>query len=429
MKAMVRPKRLRTVAASLIAVCIVALSLGSTGAHAAGTAGGEWVENSLGLNVSAAILIAADTGQVLYEVNADTPRPPASMTKLMTEYIILEEISNNRLSWDQVVTVSQEAASTPADGSQIYLAQGDQHSVKDLYIAMAVGSANDATIALADQVAGTEEKFVAKMNETAQELGLTSAHFTSATGLLDTTVISARDMATLARTILTKHPEFLEYSSIQQYKFRERDEQPMINNNWMLASNASIQNFKQYAYDGVDGMKTGYISAAGYTFTGTVMRDGVRYISVVLNTESKGARFTETAKLYNYAFSTFEEKVAVPAKTVVETPEEVKLKKGVKTTVPVVTDSDVSFYVKKGVEPKIELTGTEITPDLVAPIEAGQKLGTATYKYTDSDGKSIEQTVNLIASEEVEKAGWFRLMFRGVGDFFGNLFKGLIDLF
>lgn len=379
--------------------------------------------------MSAAILIAADTGQVLYEVNADTPRPPASMTKLMTEYIILEEISNNRLSWDQVVTVSQEAASTPADGSQIYLAQGDQHSVKDLYIAMAVGSANDATIALADQVAGTEEKFVAKMNETAQELGLTSAHFTSATGLLDTTVISARDMATLARTILTKHPEFLEYSSIQQYKFRERDEQPMINNNWMLASNASIQNFKQYAYDGVDGMKTGYISAAGYTFTGTVMRDGVRYISVVLNTESKGARFTETAKLYNYAFSTFEEKVAVPAKTVVETPEEVKLKKGVKTTVPVVTDSDVSFYVKKGVEPKIELTGTEITPDLVAPIEAGQKLGTATYKYTDSDGKSIEQTVNLIASEEVEKAGWFRLMFRGVGDFFGNLFKGLIDLF
>ncbi|MFD1957181.1 D-alanyl-D-alanine carboxypeptidase family protein [Paenibacillus thailandensis] len=414
-----------------MAVWLVVLSLGSTGAHAAGTPGGEWVDNSLGLNVSSAILMAADTGQVLYEVNADAPRPPASMTKLMTEYIVLEEISNKRLSWDTVVTVSEEAASTPADGSQIYLAQGDQHTVKDLYIAMAVGSANDATIALADHISGTEQKFVEKMNETAKEMGLTSAHFTSATGLLDTTVISARDMATLARNILTKHPEFLEYSKIQQYKFRERDEDPMINYNWMLESNSSIQNFKQYAYQGVDGMKTGYISKAGYTFTGTVMRDGVRYISVVMNTESMGARFTETAKLYNYAFSTFEEKVAVPAKSVVESVEKVKLKKGVKTTVPVVTDADVSFYVKKGAEPKIELTAKQIPgeDELVAPIEAGQKIGTVTYTYTDEEGKKTEQTVNLVAAEPVEKAGWFRLTFRSIGNFFSDLFNGILDLF
>ncbi|QAY68526.1 D-alanyl-D-alanine carboxypeptidase family protein [Paenibacillus protaetiae] len=428
---MVRPKRLGAIVAAFMAVWMVVLSLGSNAAHAAGTPGGEWTENSLGLNVTSAILIAADTGQVIYEVNADAPRSPASMTKLMTEYIVLDQIASGKLSWDTMVTVSKEAASTPADGSQIYLAEGDQHTVKQLYIAMAVGSANDATVALADQIAGTEAKFVDLMNETAQKLGLKTAHYTSATGLAESTVISARDMASLARTILTTHKEFLDYSTIQSYKFRERDKQPMINNNWMLASNASITNFKQYAYPGVDGMKTGYTSAAGYTFTGTVMRDGVRYISVVMNADSKGSRFTETAKLYDYVFSNIEKKVAVPAKTVVETTEKIKIKKGKKTTVPVVTDADVSFYVKKGTEPKIELSGTTVATDgqLVAPIQAGQKIGTATYKYTDDQGKSIEQTVNLVASEQVDKASWIRLLFRGIKDFFVDLFDGIVNLF
>lgn len=196
LKAIVKPTRLRVVAAGFLAGCMVVLSLGSTAVHAAGTPGGEWVENSLGLNVSSAILVAADTGQVLYEVNADAPRSPASMTKLMTEYIVLDQISNKKLNWDEVVTVSKEAASTPADGSQIFLAEGDQHTVEELYKAMAVGSANDATVALADRIAGTEEQFVDLMNETAQKLGLKSARYTSATGLAESTVISARDMAT-----------------------------------------------------------------------------------------------------------------------------------------------------------------------------------------------------------------------------------------
>ncbi|WP_237163419.1 D-alanyl-D-alanine carboxypeptidase family protein [Paenibacillus sp. BIHB 4019] len=429
MKAKVKPIRLTSVIAAFMAMWLVILSLGSGAAAAAGKE--DWVENSLGMELSSAILIDADSGQVIYEVNADTPRPPASMTKLMTEYIVLEEITNKRLTWDQVVTVSEEAANTPADGSQIYLAQGDQHTVKDLYIAMAVGSANDATIALASQISGGEQSFVAKMNETAKELGLTTAHFTSATGLLDTTLISARDMSKLAQTILKKHPDFLDYSKIQEYKFRERDTATMKNYNWMLETNKSNTYLRAYAYEGVDGMKTGYISAAGYTFTGTVKRGDTRYISVVMNTKSKEARFFETAKMYDYAFNNFEKKSVLPAKSVVETLESVKIKKGVEKTVPAVTESDITFTVKKGAEPKIELKESNLLKEeeLVAPITAGQKLGTVTYEYTDAEGNKVDRTVNLIASEDVEKGGWLRLMFRAIGQFFVGLFNDIVNLF
>ncbi|MFX3634532.1 MAG: D-alanyl-D-alanine carboxypeptidase family protein [Candidatus Pristimantibacillus sp.] len=431
MKEKVRPMRMRSVVAAFMAAWLAVFSLGAASASAAGTAGGEWVDNSLGLEVSSAILIDADSGQVLYEVNADEPRPPASMTKLMTEFIVLEEISKKSITWDQMVTVSEEAASTPPDGSQIYLAQGDQHTVKELYIAMAVGSANDATVALASQIGGSEAGFVDIMNEKAKEIGLTTAHFTSATGLLDTTVISAKDMAKLAQIILKKHPEFLEYSNLLEYKFRPRDDKAMTNWNWMLGGYASNTYLRAFAYEGVDGMKTGYISAAGYTFTGTVKRGDTRYISVVMNTKSKEARFNETAKMYNYAFTTLEKKSVVAAKSVVETLEKVKIKKGVDKTVPVVTASDITFTVKKGVEPKIEMvSGSFMKPEeLVAPIAAGQKVGTVTYKYTDDQGKSLEQTIDLIAGQEVKKAGWFKLMFRGIGNFFGGLFQGIVDLF
>ncbi|MCM3631539.1 D-alanyl-D-alanine carboxypeptidase [Paenibacillus glycanilyticus] len=426
----VLPVRLRSVVVAFVAV-LVALSLGTSSVNAAGTPGGEWVENSLGLELSSAILIDADTGQVVYEVNADEPRPPASMTKMMTEYIVLEQIKKKSLTWDQMITVSEEAASTPPDGSQVYLAQGEQYKVKDLYMAMAVGSANDATIALASAISGSEQGFVDKMNETAQKLGLTSAHYTSATGLADTTVISARDQAKLAQIIIKQDPEFLEYASTTEYQFRPRDDKPITNINWMLGSNKNNTYLKAFAYDGVDGMKTGYISAAGYTFTGTVKHGDQRYISVVMNAKSKEARFNETAKMYNYAFNSLEKKTIVAAKSVVEKAESVKIKKGVKKSVPIITESDISLLVKKGVEPKIELTGFELKKpeELVAPIKAGQVVGTATYKYTDEQGKALEKKVNLIASKDVKKASWFALMFRGIGSFFSSLFNGIVDLF
>lgn len=432
MKVMVRPVRMMAIIAASLAFWMVLLTLGSTTALAVGYDNRPSTENPLGLQVKSAILIETESGQVLYDVNSDEPLPPASMTKLMTEYIVLKEIKDGRLKWEQKISVSAEAANTLPEESQIFLAQGDTHTVKDLYIAMAVGSANDATRALATQIAGTEQAFVDKMNETADLLGLDSAVFASATGFEDTTVISASDLAKLARLILTEHPEFLDYSKIQDYKFRERDTKPMVNFNWMLGSNTNKLGFKDLAYEGVDGMKTGFINSAGYNFTGTVKRGDLRFISVVMDTSSMHKRFYETAKLYDYGFNTFEKKTVLAPKSVVETVQSVKIKKGKKKSIPVVTDKDITFMVKKGVEPKIEVVASQVKTEaeLVAPIAVGTAVGTVTYKYTDEETKqTIERTVNLITTEEAEKAGWFRLMFRAIGDFFANLFNGIVNLF
>ncbi|MGM0884529.1 MAG: D-alanyl-D-alanine carboxypeptidase family protein [Bacillota bacterium] len=429
---MVRQVRMMAIIAASLAFGMVMLTLGSTTALAVGYDNRPSTENKLGLQVKSAILIETESGQVLYDVNSDEPLPPASMTKLMTEYIVLKEIKDGRLKWDQTISVSAEAANTLPEESQIFLAPGDTHTVKDLYIAMAVGSANDATRALATHIAGTEQAFVDKMNETADLLGFDSAVFASATGFEDTTVISASDLAKLARLILTEHPEFLDYSKMQDYKFRERDTKPMVNFNWMLGSNTNRSGLKDLAYEGVDGMKTGFINSAGYNFTGTVKRGDLRFISVVMDTSSMHKRFYETAKLYDYGFNTFEKKTVLAPKSVVETVQSVKIKKGKKKSIPVVTDKDITFMVKKGVEPKIEVVATQVKTDaeLVAPIAVGTAVGTVTYKYTDEETKqTLERTVNLITTEEAEKAGWFRLMFRAIGDFFANLFNGIVNLF
>ncbi|MCR2807875.1 D-alanyl-D-alanine carboxypeptidase family protein [Paenibacillus soyae] len=427
-----RPVRWLSVMATSLALWIAVLSLGATSALAVGFDNRPSTENSLGLQVKSAILMEAESGQVLFEVNPDQPLPIASMTKLMTEYIVLNEIKNGRMKWEDIVSVHPEAANTDPSESQIYLAAGDQHSVKDLYIAMAVGSANDATKALAIQVSGSLDAFIEKMNATAAELGLSTAHFTSVTGFEDTTVMSAGDIARLSRHILLEHPDFLKYSSIQEYKFRERDTKPMVNFNYMLGSNVNNEFLRHLAYEGVDGMKTGFINAAGYNFTGTVKKGDIRYISVVMDTATKDARFYETAKLYNYAYATFEKKTVLPPKSVVETVETVKIKKGKQKTIPVVTDKDITFMVTKGAEAKIEMKGYELLPEseLVAPIAAGTKVGTVTYTYADqATGKNLDYTVNLVTTEEAEKAGWFKLFFRAIGDFFSNLFNSILDLF
>lgn len=174
---------------------------------------------------------------------------------------------------------------------------------------MAVGSANDATVALAELVSGSEEQFVELMNQTAQKMGMKNTYFINSTGLdradmpkkfrpdLDKeTVMSARDAATLAKFIVTDHPDFTEFTTIQSYKFRDRDTAPIINYNWMLEANKSIPNFKAYAYPGLDGLKTGHTTNAGNCFTGTAVRDGMRLISVVMGANSEAHRFTETKK-------------------------------------------------------------------------------------------------------------------------------------
>lgn len=283
---------------------------------------------SLGLKLKSAVLIEPTTGEVLLSLNADQPMPPASMTKMMTEYLVTEAVNSGKISWDQKVIIQENASKQI--GSRIFLAAGDEHTVKELYIAMAVGSANDATVALAELVAGSEQQFVTQMNETAQKMGMKTAYFINSTGLDRKdmpakyrpeedreTVMSAMDAAILAKYIVTDHPEFTDFTTIQSYKFRERDSKPMINYNWMLEANKNIPNFKAYAYPGLDGLKTGHTTNAGNCFTGTAVRDGMRLISVVMGADSEAHRFTETKKVLDFGFNNFEIKQVVAPKAVI----------------------------------------------------------------------------------------------------------------
>lgn len=397
---------------------------------------------SLGLEVKSAILIEPTTGKVLLSVNGDEALPPASMTKMMTEYIVADQVKQGVIKWDQVVTIKENASKTV--GSRIFLAVGDQHTVEELYIAMAVGSANDASVALAEFVAGSEQEFVKMMNDTAKRMGMKTAYFINSTGLSRADMpdkfrpeedkedlMSAMDAALLAKFIVQDHPDFSKFTSIQSYKFRERDTNPIINYNWMLEANKDITNFKNYAYPGLDGMKTGHTESAGNCFTGTAVRDGMRLISVVMGTSTESARFKETKKVLDFGFNNFEIKQVVAPKTIVEGTETVPVKKGVETSVPVVTDQDVSFMVPKGTQATKVTTKVSIIDEakLVAPLKQGSKVGTVTYTYKAEGISDQKKTVNLVTSEEVEKAGWFRLLFRAIKDLFVDLFDGIKNLF
>lgn len=403
-----------------------------------------------GINVDAtsAILIEASTGQILYSKNAHVPLPPASMSKMMTEYLVLDAIKNGTISWDDVVTTQHNAANTLYSGSRIWLAEGDKHTVEELYIAMAIASANDASVALAEYIAGTEEEFAKRMNQKAREIGLSEhAHFINATGLHrehmkeeyrpkdipGETLLTAHDAAILAMNILRDHPNVTDYSSITYHQFRERDEKPMENLNAMLeAWEPYDNNYSRYAYKGADGFKTGYTEEAGNCFTGTAERDGVRLISVVMNSgehSDKLHRFIETAKLFDYGFNNFEKRTILAAKS--EWPELTTLSvaKGVESEVGLVTEEGIELIVNindgdDAYQWELSVVNEE---DLVAPIEKGEVLGTLHFTYHGVE--KIERTVNLIATDDVEKAGWFKLLMRSIGNFFANIFNQIKGIF
>lgn len=385
----------------------------------------------LKLNVKSAILIEANTGQVLYEFNGDQPLPPASMSKMLTEYIVIDSIKSGKIKWEDTVMVSKYASDVIGSGQLLF--EGEKYIVKELFGAMSIYSANDATVALAEFVGGTEENFVKMMNETAKKLGMANSHFINSTGLSRAdlgkyqpsiegeTMMSARDAAILARNIVTTHKEVLEFSKIPAKKFREKDTKPMINWNWMLEGNKDVLNFKQFAYEGLDGLKTGHTDEAGYCFTGTAVRDGMRLISVVMAAKSEPERFRETRKVLDYGFNNFEMKTVLPAKSEIQSQKTVRIKKGVKIEVPIVTESPVEMIVKKGEKPDI---ATEVKLDeskLVAPIKQGDVLGTVKATYNGS-----EKQVNLIAGEDVEEASWFRLLFRAIKNFIGDIFSEIV---
>lgn len=401
---------------------------------------------NLNLNVKAAVLIEATTGQVLYEVNKDEPRPPASMAKMMTEYIVMESIKSGKIQWDSQVQISPYASSIGGSGQ--LLAKGETYTVKDLFRNMSIYSGNDASVALAEFIAGSEDSFVTLMNQTARELGMSEqAHFVNSTGLNKDdypeafadqiprapgeTLITAHDAALLARAIVTKHPEVLEYSKQTRAFQREGDNTSpqMINWNRMLEGWVDSAYYAQYAYQGLDGLKTGHTDEAGYCFTGTAERNGMRLISVVMGTKNEDERFGETRKLLDYGFNNFEVKTVMPAKSELPELKTVKIKKGKATEISAVTEEGITFVVRKGDSDENITFTTELLPEeeRIAPIAQGDKLGEITASYKGLT--EVKQTVNLVAAEDAEKGSWFRLFFRAIKNFFVELFGGIKNLF
>jgi len=387
------------------------------------------------IKAAAAILIEATTGKVLYELNADEKREPASMTKMMSEYLVLDSITQGKHTWDEIVTASDYAGKIGGSGRMI--APNEKLPLKDMFSLMSIYSGNDGTIALAEAIAGSEQSFVEQMNAKAKEFGMTSTHFVNATGLNESDIkpyrpdisgenqMTARDTSTLARRLLLDHKEVLDHASVTQKKLRPGDKAPMINWNYMLEGFKDSISLKQFAYPGADGLKTGFTDAAGYCFTGTAERNGMRLISVVMGTSGKDERFKETQKLMDYGFNNFEFKQLVDAKTEVEGLKTVDVKKGVELEVPVVTKNALTFIVKKGETPSVDIKAEPIAEDKrVAPLAKGDTVGTATVKVGDTT-----QTVDLVAAADVEKASWWRMLLRGIGEFFAGLFNSIKSLF
>ena len=277
--------------------------------------------HDLTLQADSAILINAGSGEVLYEKNSNESKGVASMSKIMSELLVLEAIDAGTLDWNDSVAISDYAykISHQPGLSSIELQQDQSYSVQELFHAMAVTSANGATIALAEKVAGSEKEFIMLMNEKAEKIELHDANFVNSTGLTnhdlqgyhsagtinDYNEMSAKDLATLTRSIIQQYPDLLEVTKLTEFTVQK---EAYNSSNWMLPG--TEKNFLNIdvTFPGVDGLKTGYTSDAGYGFTGTVQIDGSRFISVVIGAEEIGDRFVETGKLYDAILEQLKEK-------------------------------------------------------------------------------------------------------------------------
>lgn len=409
--------------------------------------------SSFKTEAESAIIVDFNTGKILYAKNEDEALPPASMTKMMTEYIVLEKIAAGEVDWDTKTEVSDFVYEISAnkDFSGIGLRKNVEYTVKELFDAMVINSDNATSIALAELIAGSEGEFVKLMNAKAEEIGLTHSKFVNTTGLDnhslkgkhpegtkadDTNLLSARDAARLAYHLINDFPESLEVSSMVSKDFEDHT---IPNWNWMLPHDSV--NLKQFYYEGVDGLKTGHTDLAKFAFTSTAKRDDVRLITVVMKTDSMEARFIETAKLLDYGFDKFEVVELFPAGFTKAEESTIPVAKGKEDSVEVALAEAMSLKINKATEEDYDVV-FEMDEELVnqdgeltAPLEKGQKVGVAKLVYKESTAiphitdEKQEVTVDLVTTEEVRKKNWFSLMLSSIGNVFSNLGAKIKNIF
>lgn len=352
--------------------------------------------NEVQIESPAAVLMEAKTGKVLFEKNMNEKRFPASVTKIMTLLLIYEAIENGKISWDDIVTVSEHAGDM--GGSQVYLEQNEQQTVQTLTKCIAVASANDASVAMGEHIAGSEEAFVKMMNNKAKELGMKNTNFVNTCGLHDDAhVTSAYDIALMSRALITKYPEIHKLATIWTdtitHKTRRGEEEFGLTNTNNL--------FKWY--EGANGLKTGFTSQSMYCLSGTAERDGLNLIAVVMGAKSKQARNSEVAKMLNYGFANYAIIQGDPIGKVVGT---IEVNKGNASKVNCVIKKDVRLLVNKSIaNQKIE-SKVELPKSIQAPVEKGMKVGEVIYLF---QGKEIGRS-DIIAADSVKKADFKTLL-------------------
>lgn len=350
-------------------------------------------------NVKSAILIERDTGAILFEKNSHEQLPPASMTKVMTMLLIMEALDQGKLSMDEKIRTSEYAASM--GGSQIFLEPGEEMTTKQMLEGIAIASGNDASVAMAERLAGSEEEFVKLMNKKAKELGLKNTEFKSSTGLPGKNDYStAHDMAIMAKELL-KYEDITKFTSVYESYLRENTEKKF----WLVNTNRLVR-----FYPGVDGLKTGFTNEAKYCLTATAEKDGMRVIAVVFGAPTSKERNAEVTKMLDYAFSQYKTHPIFKRNVSLG---KVVVSKGEKKRVEAVTSEPISLLTKKGegIE-KIKQT-VVLNKNVKAPVEKGDKIGVLKL---EQDGKTLVESP-LVAKESSNKASWWVLYKRSMGMF------------
>lgn len=350
-------------------------------------------------NVKASILMEKDTGTILYEENSDEPLAPASMTKIMTMLLIMEALDSGQIRLQDTVRTSAHAASM--GGSQIFLEEGEEMTVEELLLAVAIASANDASVALAEHIAGSEEAFVEMMNKRAEELGLKNTYFQNATGLpAEDHYSSARDIAIMSRELL-RYEEITKYTGQYEGYLREDTEDKF----WLVNTNRLVK-----FYPGVDGIKTGFTNEARYCLSATAEKNGMRVIAVVFGAPTAKERNKQITRMLDYAFSQYE---SVPVYEKGDTVGEVAVQKGEVAFIPAQTKDKVSLLTKKGEKTDDVKQSLRFHENLQAPVKKGDVIG---HIVLQKDGKELMKA-ELVAAKDVAPATWWTLYKRSFGQF------------
>lgn len=357
-------------------------------------------ELNLAENAKSAILIEASTGEVMYQKNANERLAPASMTKIMSLILIMENIENGNLKWNDIVVVSKNASSM--GGSQIFLETNEMMTVEDLVKGICIASGNDATVALAEKIAGTEKAFVKLMNDKAKSLGLRNTNFMNSTGLdAEGHYSSAYDMSIMARE-LVRHEKILEFSSIYEDYLRKNTAKKF----WLVNTNRLV---KFYSY--IDGLKTGYTGNAGYCLTATGMKNDMRLISVVMGEENTDNRTTDTLAMLDYGFNMYSiDKVVNKDKSLGN----VRVNLGDIENVDIMLEEDITI-LNNNQKGKKNITYEINTNNINAPVKKGDVVGKLDVY---EEGRYLYSR-DITVMNDIEKANIFKVFIRNLRDIVG----------